>query len=56
MKIILQPVEEKEGSLRVFRGGSWLIDAWYARVSSRDYFDPSYRGDGIGFRLTRNTK
>ena len=43
------------GSLRVFRGGSWIGGAGDARVSYRGYHDPTYRDDYLGFRLSRLT-
>ena len=41
------------GGYRVFRGGSWYIDASYARVSYRYWNDPASRSSLIGFRLAR---
>ncbi|MEM6966504.1 MAG: SUMF1/EgtB/PvdO family nonheme iron enzyme, partial [Bacteroidota bacterium] len=40
-----------DGSRRVFRSGSWRIDARYCRVSNRDFNSPDYRGNIVGFRL-----
>jgi formylglycine-generating enzyme required for sulfatase activity len=39
------------GTYRVCRGGGWNSDATYCRVSSRNGFSPSSRGDYIGFRV-----
>lgn len=45
------PTGPSSGSLRVRRGGSWLINAQYCRVAIRDYGSPSGCHSGIGFRL-----
>lgn len=37
--------------LRIVRGGSWLHNAHYCRVSSRYHFGPAYIDDNYGFRL-----
>ena len=42
---------EPSSSSRVLRGGSWGGSARNCRVSSRNYDDPGFRGNGIGFRL-----
>ncbi len=39
------------GSLRVLRGGSWLISAERCRSADRSSYPPGDRGDDIGFRL-----
>lgn len=49
----LNPQGPNKGSGRVFRGGSWLLNAIYAGVAFRDYNDPDRRSDDIGFRLAR---
>ncbi len=36
---------------RVYRGGSWLLEAQYCRVAYRGNFEPGRRDSGIGFRL-----
>jgi formylglycine-generating enzyme required for sulfatase activity len=36
---------------RVLRGGSWLLNADYARAAFRYYFVPGYRGDNYRFRV-----
>jgi formylglycine-generating enzyme required for sulfatase activity len=41
------------GSGRVVRGGSWRDDADYCRSACRVRYEPSVRGDGLGFRLSR---
>lgn len=40
---------------RVDRGGSWNVDAPYARVAYRSRFDPGSRRDFLGFRLVLAT-
>jgi formylglycine-generating enzyme required for sulfatase activity len=47
------PVGASSGSYRVSRGGSWCYAAEYARSAFRNYSDPFYRGDALGFRLLR---
>ena len=41
------------GEVRVFRGGSWLDDAWYCRAAYRLANPPGYRYGWLGFRLAR---
>jgi formylglycine-generating enzyme required for sulfatase activity len=48
---VSDPTGPKEGSFRVFRGGSWRDVAAICRSAFRCMLDPSYRGIGIGFRL-----
>ena len=45
----------KEGSNRVFRGGSWLLDGSECRVGYRFFRNPapSFRDGSLGFRLAR---
>ncbi|GHT44902.1 hypothetical protein AGMMS49965_21350 [Bacteroidia bacterium] len=45
------PTGAVSGSDRVLRGGSWYGNAASCRVSDRSYYAPSFRNDGIGFRL-----
>jgi formylglycine-generating enzyme required for sulfatase activity len=40
-------------SLRVFRGGSWNTDPRYLRSANRDWYDPGFRINVIGFRVAR---
>ena len=47
------PVGPQSGASRVLRGGCWSGVASDARVADRDGGDPSNRGGGLGFRLTR---
>ena len=41
------------GSIRVFRGGSWVNDPQYARVAYRNFIDPGFRDYILGVRLLR---
>jgi formylglycine-generating enzyme required for sulfatase activity len=48
------PTGPATGTFRVMRGGSWnYVTAWDARVSYRDYDDPSGSDNNIGFRVLR---
>ncbi|PZN82954.1 MAG: hypothetical protein DM484_05555 [Candidatus Methylumidiphilus alinenensis] len=47
------PSGPASGSYRVVRGGSWINVADYCRSAYRSGFDPSYRNDILGFRLSR---
>jgi formylglycine-generating enzyme required for sulfatase activity len=47
------PVNDRTGSLRVFRGGSWYNSARDMRAADRDWGSPAYRDDNVGFRLLR---
>jgi len=45
------PKGPSSGDRRVHRGGSWGSDAGDCRVSSRNYYVPTYRYYNLGFRL-----
>ena len=45
------PTGPASGSYRVYRGGSWFGNAWFCRVSYRNYFTPGDRGFYLGLRL-----
>lgn len=47
------PKGPSKGSYRVIRGGSWLSAPRNCRVARRDYYTPTFRDSGIGFRLVR---
>lgn len=47
---VSDPVGPPKGSLRVYRGGSWLHDA-ACRSANRGSNDPSCLGSNIGFRV-----
>ncbi|MCF8364987.1 MAG: SUMF1/EgtB/PvdO family nonheme iron enzyme [Bacteroidales bacterium] len=49
------PQGPSSGSDRVSRGGSWGNDAPYCRVANRHFYDPpDFRGNDLGFRLSRD--
>lgn len=48
---VSDPVGPREGSFRVFRGGSWSFEAASCRSALRNWFDPSFRFDDGGFRV-----
>lgn len=45
------PVGAYSGTFYVFRGGSWVNEPWYARVSMRNGNQPRVRGVNLGLRL-----
>jgi formylglycine-generating enzyme required for sulfatase activity/protein-disulfide isomerase len=45
---------EGEASYRMLRGGSWKRGASYLRAAGRGWSGPSYRSNGLGFRLSRS--
>jgi len=47
------PYGPAEGTMRVRRGGSWLTNAWHARVSLRFAYDPDEIRGTLGFRNVR---
>jgi formylglycine-generating enzyme required for sulfatase activity len=47
----IDPEGPSSGSYRMFRGGSWNVDAKYCRSASRYAFDSNIRDDFLGFRL-----
>ncbi len=49
----VNPQGPHKGSYRVFRGGSWIHTARFARAAFRHWSDPGYRYDFLGFRLAR---
>ncbi|MFO8071436.1 MAG: formylglycine-generating enzyme family protein [Polyangia bacterium] len=44
---------EDSGSVRVRRGGSFVLVAYYLRAASRVVYDPSYQSAVLGFRCAR---
>jgi formylglycine-generating enzyme required for sulfatase activity len=47
------PAGPASGTYRVVRGGSWVLNSWFVRVSSRLRFPPADGYAGIGFRCVR---
>ena len=47
------PKGPETGDFRVLRGGSWVGNASFARVSSRTWLPPGTRVNGVGFRCAR---
>jgi formylglycine-generating enzyme required for sulfatase activity len=48
------PLGPDSGSMRVLRGGSWLVWERFVRAAGRDVYVPSYAGDLVGFRCARS--
>jgi formylglycine-generating enzyme required for sulfatase activity len=48
------PTGPSSGSYRVCRGGSWCLIAGYLRCAGRDWYGPSGRDSGLGFRCVRS--
>ena len=49
--LLTDPQGPSGGSRRVLRGGSWNSPNWNCRSANRDWFEPSYRSNLLGFRL-----
>jgi formylglycine-generating enzyme required for sulfatase activity len=49
--VLTDPVGPKEGSYRVYRGGSWINVAALCRSAIRIWDVPSSRYDSLGFRV-----
>jgi formylglycine-generating enzyme required for sulfatase activity len=47
------PAGAPSGSVRVYRGGSWGHPVRFVRSAFRNNNTPSFRGDGLGFRILR---
>jgi formylglycine-generating enzyme required for sulfatase activity len=50
---VTDPLGPTDGSVRVYRGGSWFNSAAYARVAYRSDGGPAFRFNALGFRLAR---
>jgi formylglycine-generating enzyme required for sulfatase activity len=48
------PRGASSGIVRVLRGGSWLINAWYLRSAFRDCYTQMSSHYNVGFRLVRS--
>ena len=51
---VTNPQGPESGTYRVLRGGSFGSNDWGSRVSVRDYGNPDFWGDDIGFRCVRS--
>jgi formylglycine-generating enzyme required for sulfatase activity len=50
------PVNQKEGICRVYRGGSWHKNPWHARAAGRSGdLGPTGRSNSLGFRLAASS-
>ena len=49
---VRDPVGPADGSYRVFRGGSWIDSANFARCANRGRFVPAFSSHYLGFRLS----
>jgi len=52
---VTDPHGADTGTIRVLRGGCWNYLAYYARVSYRNVYDPSYSDGNFGFRVARSS-
>jgi formylglycine-generating enzyme required for sulfatase activity len=50
------PMGPTDGAFRVFRGGSWLSDEWFARAANRYRSPPGLGYERIGLRPARTIK
>jgi len=41
-------------AVRIIRGGSWLLDPSFLRVSGRQWSGSAFRSDELGFRLAQD--
>ena len=48
------PIEDKESSMRVLRGGYWDGSQFFIRILNRKANDPNDRRRYLGFRLVKN--
>ena len=49
----IDPRGPEKGDERVIRGGSWNSIARFLRAACRNWYDPGYRNDNLGFRCAR---
>lgn len=50
------PIGPEEGQNKVYRGGSWFVEAKFCRVSTRFLTDPKNKGNSLGFRIVAITE
>ncbi|MCL4872285.1 MAG: SUMF1/EgtB/PvdO family nonheme iron enzyme [Anaerolineae bacterium] len=48
------PIGPALGTYRVLRGGSWYDSGPRIRSANRDFYSPTYRNGGVGFRCTQD--
>ena len=48
------PTGPDAGTYRTMRGGAWYNNLSYITVSSRQYHNPDFRQNSVGFRIARN--
>ncbi len=53
---VSDPAGPKEGSYRVYRGGSWNLVAAYCRSAFRYWFSPDYRNVFLGLRVALSSQ
>jgi formylglycine-generating enzyme required for sulfatase activity len=51
---VVDPTGPTSGEQRVSRGGSWTNNGRYLRSANRNYLNPDYRLNYLGFRLARS--
>jgi len=48
---VKDPLGPSEGKLRIARGGAWSTQPKFCRSAFRDWHEPTYRSDCVGFRV-----
>ena len=51
---VADPRGPAAGTYRTMRGGAWYNNVSYITVSSRQYHNPDFRQNSVGFRIARN--
>ena len=52
--LFTNPKGPATGNAKVLRGGSYKTDAYRCRSGSRTYFEPTYQGNFVGFRVAKD--
>ena len=55
-EVVVDPMGDTGNGLRILRGGSWNLYAWFARAAHRSRLLRDSRYDGIGFRVALRFK
>ncbi len=50
---VIDPLGPQEADTRVRRGGSWSSPSQFCRSAFRFGNDPTFRSNGLGFRIAR---